>query len=364
MVIKETQIQGNFYFLTMESFINGSFEEYATNSSNSSRNATDVILKQLNSQELIRLYTDYPVNIILGIIGIMGFIFNLFVLFVLLMFKNPRSKSVGTEFMITCQCIIDAMASFFVFLTTVLERSWSENLKKGDLLDEFICRIWVQKCPIWCSLITSTYSVLALTLDRYLAVIHPIFYQNRYSKGFALPKILSLSFITSALIFTYTYLTFAAGIKDDGRCYLFNAWPENIQRGMGFLILIFQFFFPLTAMTFCYLRMVVAIHYRINPLSENVADSMSKQQTTKLNSNEVAIWSTHGDKTNESKDLYDMIQPSVQGRNSQLVAAGKISSLRKGSSMSKLKLSLLKTSAFLSASYFVCWSSNQVLSSS
>lgn len=338
----------------MEIFINGSFEENAKTPGNSSVNGSDVVPK-----ELIRLYTDYPFNIIMEIIGMMGFIFNLFVLLILLMFKNPRSKSVGNEFMITCQCIIDAAASFFIFLITILEKSWKENLKRGDLLDELICRIWIQKGPIWCSLVTSTYSVLALTVDRYLAVIHPIFYQNRYSKGVALPKILSLSFMISALIFTFSYLTFATGIQDDGRCYLFNVWPENIRRGMGFLILIFQFFFPMTAMTFCYLRMVVALHNRINPSSENLEDSKFKQQTTKLN--DATIWSTHGDRTNESKDINDLVQPSVQRRNSQLVATGTIPSLSKVSSMSKVKLSLLKTSAFLSVSYFVCWSSNQVL---
>ena len=311
-------------------------------------------MSESDGEKQVGTYTYYPVNIIAEIIGIMGFIFNLFVLFVLLMFKNPRSKSAGNEFMITCQCIIDAMASFFVFLATVLERSWSENLKKGDLLDEFICRIWSYKCPVWSSLVASTYSVLALTVDRYLAVIHPIFYQARFSKSVALPKILSLSFIITVLMGTYIYLILASGIQDDGKCHHLSDWPENFRRSMGFLILVFHFFFPLTVIIFCYIRMVLALRHRINPIQEKVADNLPKQEITKLNSNEVAIWSTHGDKTNESKDFNDMNQLSIHGRNGRLIVAGAISPMR------KIRLSLLKTSALLSASYLACWSGNQV----
>jgi len=47
---------------------------------------------------------------------------------------------------------------------------------------QFVCRIWLSRNPLWCLLLTSTYAIILTALERYIAVVYPIWYKvDRYT---------------------------------------------------------------------------------------------------------------------------------------------------------------------------------------
>ena len=74
------------------------------------------------------------------------------------------------------QSVIDMCASLFSFQLLMNRRM--TGLSRDSIYDQFICRFWLTRRPIWCMLVTSTYGIVITTLSRYIAVIYPIKYKT------------------------------------------------------------------------------------------------------------------------------------------------------------------------------------------
>jgi len=78
--------------------------------------------------------------------------------------------------MIVNQSVMDICASIF----TIVYHSISADLtglSRDSIYDQFVCRFWMTKRPLWSMLVTSTYGILTMALNRYIAVIYPIKYK-------------------------------------------------------------------------------------------------------------------------------------------------------------------------------------------
>jgi len=74
------------------------------------------------------------------------------------------------------QSVIDMCASFFSLPLNNDIRSVT-GLSRDSAFDQFVCRFWLTRRPLWCMLATSTYGIVLMTLIRYIAVIYPIRYK-------------------------------------------------------------------------------------------------------------------------------------------------------------------------------------------
>ena len=79
--------------------------------------------------------------------------------------------------LIVNQSIIDMCASFLTLLTAVVEVDGT-GMSRDSGYDQFICRIWLTRLPLWDFLITSTYGIFLVALERYTAVIYPVWFNN------------------------------------------------------------------------------------------------------------------------------------------------------------------------------------------
>ena len=75
------------------------------------------------------------------------------------------------------QSVIDLCASFFTLLTAVVEVDGT-RMSRHSTYDQFVCRIWLTRLPMWTFLVTSTYGIFLTALERYAAVIHHVWYHN------------------------------------------------------------------------------------------------------------------------------------------------------------------------------------------
>ena len=80
--------------------------------------------------------------------------------------------------LIVNQSIIDLCASFFTLLTAVVEVDGT-RMSRDSIYDQFVCRIWLTRVPLWVFLGASSYGILIIALERYVAVVYPIFYNVR-----------------------------------------------------------------------------------------------------------------------------------------------------------------------------------------
>ena len=83
------------------------------------------------------------------------------------------------------QSVIDLCASFFTLLTATVEVDGTQR-SRDSVYDQFVCRTWLTRVPLWAFLVTSTYGILLVTLDRYTAVIFPIWYNVRAASAMLL----------------------------------------------------------------------------------------------------------------------------------------------------------------------------------
>ena len=51
------------------------------------------------------------------------------------------------------------------------------HMSRTSTWDQFVCCIWLTRVPLWHFLNTSTYGIILTTLERYTAVIYPMWYK-------------------------------------------------------------------------------------------------------------------------------------------------------------------------------------------
>ena len=85
--------------------------------------------------------------------------------------------------LIVNQSVADMCASLFTLLTAVVEVDGT-RMSRDSSYDQFVCRAWLSRLPLWDFLFTSTCSILLTAFDRYAAVICPVWYNNSVRTDF------------------------------------------------------------------------------------------------------------------------------------------------------------------------------------
>ena len=80
--------------------------------------------------------------------------------------------------LIVNQSVVDMAASFLTLLTAVVEVDGT-HMSRDSSWDQFVCRIWLTRIPLWNFLTTSTYGIFLVALERYIAVIYPVWFNNK-----------------------------------------------------------------------------------------------------------------------------------------------------------------------------------------
>ena len=100
------------------------------------------------------------------------------------------------------QSVVDMGASFFMVLHTVIKVDGTHMSRKSSY-DQFVCLVWLGRQPLWYFMTESTYGILLMALDRYFAVLHPLWYKNNV-------RVLSVSLICRYDCLTYLRATVSA----------------------------------------------------------------------------------------------------------------------------------------------------------
>jgi len=79
--------------------------------------------------------------------------------------------------LIVNQSVVDMIGSFFTLLIGAVDVDGT-RMSRDSIRDQFVCRIWFTRLPLWSFLITSTYNMFLMAVERFIAVVYPIWYSN------------------------------------------------------------------------------------------------------------------------------------------------------------------------------------------
>lgn len=222
-----------------------------------------------SDQPSTKTYVHLIVYIIIGVVGIIG---NGTVIIVLTSSSRIREKIVNI-FLIN-QSVLDFCTA--VFLVATGRNDYSSSGHYG-MSGELYCRLWSMKVPMWSTFMSSTYNLVALTLERYMEVKHPIQHRVSFTRHHAFTMIAIVWLIGPLYNFPLTGLT---STSIDGQCKHMTQWPNEATRMFcGVLTFVLEFFLPLGIMVVAYTRMAIALQTKVHPATTD--NQNNKQEIQK-----------------------------------------------------------------------------------
>lgn len=199
-------------------------------------------------------------SILYLIIGTLGLLGNSLVLIVLVYYKPMRLRQ--SNIYIGNQSVIDWLVSLIVILTTVFQDDGEGTL--SGFAGEAYCRLWLTKMPLWGLFVSSSCNLVALTIERYLAVVHAIWHKMHFGKRKIWISI-ALAWVTG-VGYNAAYMIPTARLVNGGSCTVYSVYPSvTVQRFNGVLTICVQFFIPLVVLIYCYTRMALVLRSRVQP---------------------------------------------------------------------------------------------------
>ncbi|XP_006817319.1 galanin receptor 2a-like [Saccoglossus kowalevskii] len=196
---------------------------------------------------------DVSLRITFAIIAVLGIIGNSVVLFVVYRVKQMRTI---TNYFVAHQAFIDGISSILIVYHYLLP---IVPIPSG-IAGHTVCRLWAARYPLWSCLLASTYNLLALTVERYMAIVYPFRYIAFYTSGKRACLIFAFIWVMCLL---FKSINIPRIESDDGECIrviVYTAMENKIIAILSFLI---EYFIPLFLMSFAYMHIIVVLNSKI-----------------------------------------------------------------------------------------------------
>ena len=179
------------------------------------------------------------------------------------------------------QSFVDALVCLLASVVVVQPFMWTTGL---NWLDQFICHVWHSQALYWGAVTLSTYNLVCIAIERYIAVARPFQYSDLMEANNKKKACIFLVLYAGMLFITHgTYLQTRL---QDGKCLneYFMDGPAVQSYFFGFVIFtyILTYFVPALAMAILYSIIVCKLQRRKKNLSlgqSTVIDRASTQLT-------------------------------------------------------------------------------------
>ncbi|XP_022089936.1 phe13-bombesin receptor-like [Acanthaster planci] len=192
------------------------------------------------------------VKIAYGIIAGLGIVGNSLVIYVLT--HMVRSRKGNANILIVNQSIVDLATSILLVLCFLTPEP---SLPSSPIAARFLCSIWNSKYLFWATIISSTFNLVCLTLERYFAIVYPFKYRS--CTLFKWPKSLMLAILPVVVGYLYQAYFPAMHVVKDGKCVVNQFASRVAQIVYAIVILLVTYLVPLAIMTFAYIRIYVVL---------------------------------------------------------------------------------------------------------
>jgi len=200
----------------------------------------------------------YAVNTTYVIIGVFGIVGNFVALLVIGTHKPLRNRLSNYYFI--NQIVVDFL------VCSLLIPSIVPNYGYTNLL---FCLFWQSRVFFLSLYLTSSYSIVAMAIERYMEIVHPIKHRVSVTKRKVYLTIVAVWVIGFGQKMAYMM---ASTRPVDGVCIL-SYWFPNFAASVlaGIFNWIVEYFIPITVIAFCYVRMLRALRSKVQPWSVTVS---------------------------------------------------------------------------------------------
>lgn len=177
-------------------------------------------------------------ELVFGSLGILG---NLICI---LIFKR-RSKHNQTNFLIIMQAGVDSIASALLVsltITSILNPTAPSHWLMGSIY----CKFWKSYVLLWSSFAISTFNLSIISIERYIAVVHPLWYTKIFKRSSVMFIAMLTWMMAPGINIAYNVVV---NYFKDGVCM------ENFDRAqkvISIVLFFWEYFFPLCIMIFSF----------------------------------------------------------------------------------------------------------------
>jgi len=197
----------------------------------------------------------HAINITYIILALFGIIGNLLALIVIIT-HSPIRKRLPNYYFIN-QTIVDFLVSLLLVPTV------TKGLISFGYSTTPLCLIWQSRVFFLAFYMISVYGILALSVERYLEVVHPIWHKLNVTKVKVIGTIVIVWLTGFIQKFSYQLPTSGAV---NGFCYIAVFYPSRTASFVaGLTNGVFDFIFPLFLISFCYIQMWRCLKNKVKP---------------------------------------------------------------------------------------------------
>ena len=163
-----------------------------------------------------------------------------------------------TNLFILNQSSIDLLASVCILVSSITKTT---EYHLSGVAGELFCRLWLTDLPLWSLLISSSYTLMALTLERYMSIVHPITHFNWFSER----KVLVMAVVawSPGFILNPCLVVLTSRVVD-GRCKVCAFFVnESWKRAAGVIVFVIQYLVPTLCFITCYSRIFLYLWRRV-----------------------------------------------------------------------------------------------------
>ncbi|XP_070573979.1 histamine H2 receptor-like [Ptychodera flava] len=224
---------------------------------------------------------DFGVDIvpyISGIIGSIGFVGNFMVCLVFVVVRPFRKQ---TNFLIINQAAIDLMTSFLLIAITF--STPFITVPREGVFGDIVCKLWIQRFPLWASFAASTFNLVVLSCERYCAVVHPLHYSVLFSRR-RIRVAAACVWLFGPTIQVF-FPIFNHWNGHNGAC-VYRPFPSQVlQKTAGAATFLVEFGFPVTFMLYAFSKVISVVNRqakRLNPVNQQNLSVPTNNQNTSV----------------------------------------------------------------------------------
>ncbi|KAI0242710.1 hypothetical protein LSAT2_011785, partial [Lamellibrachia satsuma] len=206
-----------------------------------------------------------------ALIASIGIIGNAVTIVVIAQCSKMRNKF--SNILILNQCSIDLATSLFMLVSKTI--TFSDGNLSG-LGGELYCRFWLTEFLLWSLMISSSYNLMVLTLERCVRVVHPLFHHKFLSKAKILAFAAAAWWPGPILMLCFHVPT--SGVID-GHCAFIHPYVnESWMKARGVVLFVMQYLLPITVFITCYIRMFMRLRTQVHQLAPSIGNEAACQK--------------------------------------------------------------------------------------
>ena len=281
------------------------------------------------------------------VVGFMGIGGNSLVCYV---FLNSRFKQNQTNALITHQAFIDLFSSTLLVLQTGYQIIGSPSTE-SRVIQAFACFFWT-RITLFAFFAVSTFNLALISLERYIATVHP----HSYVKVFRRKRIRRMILLVWIMAPVCQYfIAWTTHTYSDGECIITRS-PASV----GIVLFVWEYFFPVAVMSFSFFYVVRTLHISDNRVCDatsvgampNTVNATQGQTTVNTAKNNCPSSSSQSNQNPVSTVSTYVTTPQISLTANQSMSQA----------MTRRKLRRRSATKALFAVYVVyviCWSPNQ-----